>query len=91
MVSVQGIGEVGFIKAPAKKNTKTSIAPHQLYKTKGQSEGDPKLVMAAFPDSSTRFVNDKEIRFAPRQLLKAVAMWMDKHGKVMTEGTQFAR
>jgi len=89
MVSVQGIGEVGFIKAPAKKNTKTSIAPHQLYKTKGQSEGDPKLVMAAFPDSSTRFVNDKEIRFAPRQLLKAVAMWMDKHGKVMTEGTQF--
>jgi hypothetical protein len=89
MVSVQGIGEVGFIKAPAKKNTKTSIAPHQLYKTKGQSEGDPKLVMAAFPDSSTRFVNDKEIRFAPRQLLKAVAMWMDKHGKVMTEGTHF--
>jgi hypothetical protein len=89
MVSVQNIGEVGFIKAPAKKNTKTSIAPHQLYKTKGQSEGDPKLVMAAFPDSSTRFVNDKEIRFAPRQLLKAVAMWMDKHGKVMTEGTQF--
>ncbi len=85
LVSVQGIGEVGFIKAPAKKNTKTSIAPHQLYKTKGQSEGNPKLVMAAFPDSSTRFVNDKEIRFAPRQLLKAVAMWMDKHGKTMTE------
>jgi hypothetical protein len=34
-------------------------------------------------------VNDKEIRFAPRQLLKAVAMWMEKHGKVMTEETQF--
>lgn len=86
MVSVQGIGEVGFIKAPPKKNTKVSIAPHQLYKTKGQSEGsNPELVMAAFPDKTTRFVNDKEIRFAPRQLLKAVAMWMDKHGKTMTE------
>ena len=88
-ISVQNIGEVGFIEAPAKKNTKTSIAPHKVFKTKGQSEGNPKLVLIAYPDSSTRFVNDKEIRFAPRQLLKAVAMWMDKHGKVMTEGTQF--
>ena len=89
MVSVQGIGEVGFIQAPAKKNTKSSIEPHKLYKTKGQSEGsNPELVMAAFPDKTTRFVNDKEIRFAPRQLLKAVAMWMDKHGKVMTEGLE---
>ena len=88
-ISVQNIGEVGFIEAPAKKNTRTSIAPHKVFKTKGQSEGNPKLVLIAYPDSSTRFVNDKEIRFAPRQLLKAVAMWMDKHGKVMTEETQF--
>jgi hypothetical protein len=88
-ISVQNIGEVGFIEAPAKKNTRTSIAPHKVFKTKGQSEGNPKLVLIAYPDSSTRFVNDKEIRFAPRQLLKAVAMWMEKHGKVMTEETQF--
>ena len=89
MISVQGVGEVGFIEAPAKKNTKTSVAPHKVFKTKGQSEGNPKLVLTAYPDSSTRLVNDKEIRFGPRQLFKAIAMWMDKYGKVMTEETQF--
>jgi hypothetical protein len=89
LISVQGIGEVGFIQAPAKRNSKTTVAPHRVYKTKGQSEGDPKLVLTAYPDSGTRLVgglvDNKEIRFAPRQLLKAVAMWMDKHGKTMTE------
>jgi len=87
-ISVQGVGEVGFIEAPAKKNTKSSVAPHKIFKTKGQPEGNPKLVLTAYPDSSTRLVNDKEIRFGPRQLFKAIAMWMDKYGKVMTEDTR---
>jgi hypothetical protein len=40
------------------------------------------------PGTENRIVSEKEIRFAPRQLLKAIAMWMDKHGKVMTEEVQ---
>jgi hypothetical protein len=84
LISVQNKGEVGFIEEPAKKNTRTSIAPHKVFFNTKQ-QGNPKLVLTAFPDSTTRFVGDKEMRFAPRQLLKAVAMWMDKHGMSMVE------
>ena len=84
LISVQSKGEVGFIEEPAKKNTRTSIAPHKVFFNTKQ-QGNPKLVLTAFPDSTTRFVGDKEVRFAPRQLLKAVAMWMDKHGMSMVE------
>ena len=79
LISVQNKGEVGFIEEPAKKNTRTSIAPHKVFFNTKQ-QGNPKLVLTLFPDSTTRFVGDKEMRFAPRQLLKAVAMWMDKYG-----------
>jgi len=42
--------------------------------------------MSAYPGKENRVVSEKEIRFAPRQLLKAVAMWMDKYGtKALTE------
>lgn len=87
LISVQNKGEVGFIEEPAKKNTRTSIAPHKVFFNTKQ-QGNPKLVLTLFPDSTTRFVGDKEMRFAPRQLLKAVAMWMDKYGYEKIEHTK---
>jgi hypothetical protein len=33
-------------------------------------------------------VSKNEVRYAPRQLLKAVAMWMDKHGAAMVESVE---
>jgi hypothetical protein len=45
--------------------------------------------LVAYPGTETKIISEKEIRYAPRQLLKAVAMWMDKHGtKAMTEEVQ---
>lgn len=87
-ISVQNIGEVGYIEAPAKKNTDTSVAPYKVYRSKGSSTAwERKLV--AYPGTETKIISEKEIRYAPRQLLKAVAMWMDKHGtKAMTEEVQ---
>jgi hypothetical protein len=42
--------------------------------------------MSAYPGTENRVVSEKEIRFVPRQLLKAVVMWMDKYGtKALTE------
>jgi len=83
-ISIQGTGQVGYIQEPAKKNTKTTFSPYKIYRTKG-AETPWQLKMSALPGTETRIINDKEVRFAPRQLLKAVAMWMDKYGKVMTE------
>ena len=83
-ISIQGKGQVGYIEEPAKKNTKTTYSPYKVYRTKGATS-PWELKMSALPGTETRIISDKEIRFAPRQLLKAVAMWMDKHGKVMME------
>ena len=83
-ISIQGIGQVGYIQEPAKKNTKTTFSPYKVYRTKDASS-PWELKMSALPGTENRIVSDKEIRFAPRQLLKAIAMWMDQHGKVMTE------
>jgi hypothetical protein len=45
--------------------------------------------MSAYPGKENRVVSEKEIRFVPRQLLKAVAMWMDKYGtKALTEDVE---
>ena len=87
-ISVQNIGEVGYIEAPAKKNTDTSVAPYKVYRSKGSNTAwERKLV--AYPGTETKIISEKEIRYGPRQLLKAVAMWMDKHGtKAMTEEAQ---
>lgn len=83
-ISIQGMGQVGYIQEPAKKNTKTTFSPYKVYRTKDASS-PWELKMSALPGTENRIVSDKEIRFAPRQLLKAIAMWMDQHGKVMTE------
>jgi len=83
-ISIQGTGQVGYIQEPAKKNTKTTFSPYKIYRSKGANSAY-ELKMSALPGTETRIINDKEVRFAPRQLLKAVAMWMDKYGKVMTE------
>ena len=83
-ISIQGTGQVGYIEEPAKKNSKTTFSPYKVYRTKGASS-PWELKMSALPGTETRIVSNKEVRFAPRQLLKAVAMWMDKHGSVMTE------
>ena len=85
LISMQGKGEIGFIEAPAKKNTRTSMAPHTIFFNKG---GSPKKVCVAWSDNATRIVSEKEVRYAPRQLLKAVAMWMDKHGAAMVESVE---
>ena len=86
-ISIQGTGQVGYIEEPAKKNTKTTFSPYKVYRTKGASSSG-ELKMSALPGTEARIISEKEIRFAPRQLLKAVAMWMDKYGKVMTEGVE---
>ena len=83
-ISIQGMGQVGYIQEPAKKNTKTTFSPYKVYRTKDASS-PWELKMSALPGTENRIVSDKEIRFAPRQLLKAIAMWRDQHGKVMTE------
>ena len=88
-ISIEGIGEVGYVETPAKKNTKMSIAPFKVYRTKNASTAWD-LKMVAYPGNETKIVSDKEVRYAPRQLFKAVAMWMDKHGKVMVEENQSA-
>ena len=89
-ISIQGMGQVGYIQEPAKKNTKTTFSPYKVYRTKGASS-PWELKMSALPGTENRIISDREIRFAPRQLLKAVAMWMDKHGKVMTEEVDAAK
>lgn len=77
-ISIEGRGEVGFIEEPAKKNTKTSVAPFKVFYN-GKSEGNPDLVLSAWPGSETRQLSPKEIRFKPRGLLQAVAEWMAKN------------
>jgi hypothetical protein len=83
-LSVQGKGEVGFMEEPAKKNTRTSISPHKLF-LYGKKEGEPDFVMSLWPGKETRIVAEREMRYAPRQLFNAVAMWMDKYGKKMVK------
>lgn len=94
LISMQGKGEIGFIQAPAKKNTRTSMAPHTVYFNKSDYAMDPpintgpKKVCVAWSDNDTRVISKNEVRYAPRQLLKAVAMWMDKHGAAMVESVE---
>jgi hypothetical protein len=83
-VSIQSKGEVGFIEEPAKKNTRTSISPHKLF-LYGKKEGEPDFVLSLWPSKETRMVGEREMRYAPRQLFNAVAMWMDKYGSKMVK------
>ena len=86
-ISIQGKGVVAYIAEP---KIKSGTSPYQIFRTKGLSFKNffpGELKMSAYPGKENRVVSEKEIRFVPRQLLKAVAMWMDKHGtKALTEG-----
>ena len=83
-ISIQNKGVVGYIAEP---NSLSNITI-KIYRTKGLSFKDffpGELKMSAYPGKENRITNDV-IHYAPRQLLKAVAMWMDKYGtKALTE------
>jgi hypothetical protein len=85
-ISIQNKGVVAYIAEP---KIKSGTSPYQIFRTKGLSFKNffpGELKMSAYPGKENRVVSEKEIRFVPRQLLKAVAMWMDKYGtKALTE------
>lgn len=86
---VQGFAkEVGFIEKPASKNTKTSVAPYRVY-FHTEVSGHPQLKANALPGNETRVIQSNQFRFAPKQLLKGVAMWMDAYGyRMVGEGLE---
>lgn len=85
-ISIQNKGVVAYIAEP---KIKSGTSPYKIFRTKGLSFKNffpGELKMSAYPGKENRVVSEKEIRFVPRQLLKAVAMWMDKYGiKALTE------
>ena len=89
-ISIQNKGVVAYIAVP--KISSGTSAPYQIFRTKGLSFKDffpGELKMSAYKGTENRVVSEKEIRFVPRQLLKAVAMWMDKYGtKALTEASE---
>ena len=88
-ISIQGKGVVAYIAEP---KIKSGTSPYKIFRTKGLSFKNffpGELKMSAYPGTENRVVSEKEIRFVPRQLLKAVAMWMDKYGtKALTEASE---
>ena len=88
-ISIQGKGVVAYIAEP---KIKSGTSPYKIFRTKGLSFKNffpGELKMSAYPGTENRVVSEKEIRFVPRQLLKAVAMWMDKYGtKALTESAE---
>ena len=86
---VQGFAkEVGFVEKPASKNTKTSVAPYKVY-FHTEVSGHPQLKANALPGNETRVIQSNQFRFAPKQLLKGVAMWMDAYGyRMVGEGLE---
>jgi hypothetical protein len=77
VVKGQNKGEaIGYIEKPAKITD-----PHKLFYFK-EIGGIPRTELKAsfYPAKENRIISAKDVRYAPRQLLKAVAMWMDKHG-----------
>ena len=87
-INVKGFSkEVGFVDKPLGRNTKTSVAPNRVYFH--SVPGYPDLKAFAYPSTETRVLSQREFRFAPRQLLKAVAMWMDAYGyRMVGEGLE---
>jgi len=85
-ISIQGKGVVAYIAEP---KIKSGTSPYKIFRTKGLSFKNffpGVLKMSAYPGTENRINSEKEIRFAPRQLIQAVAMWMDKYGtKALTE------
>ena len=87
-ISIQNKGVVGYIAEP---NSLSNITI-KIYRTKGLSFKNffpGELKMSAYPGKENRIVSEKEIRFVPRQFLKAVAMWMDRGGDMaLTEASE---
>ncbi len=90
-ISIQNHGKVGHIEEPSNKS---STSPFKIYRSNDPVFPAGKkafvqgvLRMTAYPGTETRIVSEKEIRFAPRQMLKAVSMWLDKNGG-MKEGVE---
>lgn len=85
-ISIQNKGVVAYIAEPANKS---STSPYKIFRTKGISFKNffpGELKMTAYPGTENRINSEKEIRFAPRQFLRAVAMWMDRGGtEALTE------
>lgn len=79
-ISVMGKGEIGFIEEPSKRNTKVTSSPHKVF-LNTQSQGEPKMVLSAWQGTENRQVSSNEIRYAPRNLLKAVAEWFERNMK----------
>ena len=88
-IRVQGFAkEVGFVEKPASKNTKTSVVPYSVY-FHTEVSGHPQLKANAWPGNETRVIQSNQFRFAPKQLLKAVARWMDAYGyRMVGEGLE---
>lgn len=88
-ISIQNKGVVAYIAEP---KIKSGTSPYQIFRTKGLSFKNffpGELKMSAYPGKENRIVSEKEIRFVPRQLLKAVAMWMDRGGDMaLTEASE---
>lgn len=99
-ISIQNKGVVAYIAEPKMDSTgspslqraRAATTPYKIFRTKGLSFKNffpGELKMSAYPGTENRINSEKEIRFAPRELIKAVAMWMDKYGtKALTESTE---
>jgi len=96
-ISIQNKGVVAYIAEPKMDSTgspslqraRAATSPYKIFRTKGLSFKNffpGELKMSAYPGTENRINSEKEIRFAPRLLIQAVAMWMDKYGtKALTE------
>jgi hypothetical protein len=75
--------------SPSLQRARAATSPYKIFRTKGLSFKNffpGELKMSAYPGTENRINSEKEIRFAPRLLIQAVAMWMDKYGtKALTE------
>jgi hypothetical protein len=81
---------VGYIAEPPSLSSITV----KIYRTKGLSFKDffpGELKMSAYPGPTNEEprIKSDTVHYVPRQLLKAVAMWMDKYGtKALTEDVE---
>lgn len=80
VVRGQNRGEaIGYLEKPSKKTD-----PYKLFYFKEiRGIQRTKLKASFYPAKETSIINLTKVEYAPSELLKAVAMWMDKHGQRM--------
>ena len=89
-ISIQNKGVVGYIAEPPSLSSITV----KIYRTKGLSFKDffpGELKMSAYPGPTNEEprIKSDTVHYVPRQMLKAIAMWMDKYGtKALTEASE---